>query len=232
MLILIDEVMDYLRVAATDEALLAKDMAFLRGLLDSANEAKNCVVVMVMIASENDTMQLTDGGPAGSGRAERLCSSGTASTAAVTGGGDFADIIRRRLFAESPDPAVVSETADDFLGVDERRSGGQMCSRSSSGRSPKTSRQAVARCYPFHPSLIDLAEHEWSAHTGFQRVRSTIQIFATTVYAQIKRAQGRRVGPGAHRPGRPAHCRILTSSTQSSPPASSRTIGSCRPTAR
>ena len=63
--------MDYLRVAAaTDEALLAKDMAFLRGLLDSANEAKNCVVVMVMIASENDTMQLSRRGSGSPRRAQ------------------------------------------------------------------------------------------------------------------------------------------------------------------
>src|SRR5450759_3292542 len=59
-LILVDEVMDYIRVAAaTDEALLAKDMAFLRGLLDCANESKNCVVVMVMIASDRDAIQLS-----------------------------------------------------------------------------------------------------------------------------------------------------------------------------
>ena len=62
---------------------------------------------------------------------------------------------------------------------------------------------AVARCYPFHPSLIDLAEHEWSAHTGFQRVRSTIQIFATTVYAHVKRADAGEWVPRAHWRGRP-----------------------------
>jgi hypothetical protein len=198
-LILIDEVMDYLRVAATDEALLAKDMAFLRGLLDCANEAKNCVVVMVMIASDNDTMQLTDEGQQARDELNALLIR-NGRTAAVTGGGDFADIIRRRLFAENPDPAVVSETADDFLGVMNRAWRADVLGKFEWAK-PENFKQAVARCYPFHPSLIELAEHEWSAHTGFQRVRSTIQIFATTVYAQIKRAQAggwvpALIGPG------------------------------------
>jgi hypothetical protein len=198
-LILIDEVMDYLRVAATDGALLAKDMAFLRGLLDCANEAKNCVVVMVMIASENDTMQLTDEGQQARDELNALLMR-NGRTAAVTGGGDFADIIRRRLFVESPDPAVVFETADHFLGVMNRRWRADVLGKFEWAKTEEF-KKAVDRCYPFHPSLIELAEHEWSAHTGFQRVRSTIQIFATTVYAQIKRTQAggwvpALIGPG------------------------------------
>ena len=54
----------------------------------------------------------------------------------------------------------------------------------------------VARSYPFHPALIDLAENEWSLSTGFQRVRSTIQIFAATVYAQQRRAAQGEWAPG------------------------------------
>ena len=59
----------------------------------------------------------------------------------------------------------------------------------------------MARCYPFHPSLIRLAEEEWSQHAGFQRVRSTIQVFAATVYELAERG-GRGewapqlIGPG------------------------------------
>ena len=186
-LILIDEVMDYLRVAATDEVLLAKDMAFLRGLLDCANEAKNCVVVIVMIASENDAMQLTDEGQKARDELNALLIR-NGRTAAVTGGGDFADIIRRRLFAESPAPAVVSKTAEQFLDVMNRGWKPDVIGKFEWAKS-EAFKKAVARSYPFHPSLIELAEHEWSAHTGFQRVRSTIQIFATTVYAHIKRAE-------------------------------------------
>jgi hypothetical protein len=185
--ILIDEVMDYLRVvAATDESLLAKDMAFLRGLLDSANEAKNCVVVMVMIASEYDTIQLGAEGQAAREELNGLLVR-NGQDVAVTGGGDFADIIRRRLFANDPSEGVLTGISTDFLGV---MTGKWKTDVLAKAEWAKTSEfvEAVNRCYPFHPSLIDLAEHEWSTHVGFQRVRSTIQIFATTVYTQVKRA--------------------------------------------
>jgi len=199
-LILVDEVMDYLRVvAATDEALLAKDMSFLRGLLDCANEAQNCVVVMVMIASENDTIQLSLKGQEARDELNALLIR-NGRTAAVTGGGDFADIIRRRLFATETDETVVSETAAEFLRVMNSSWKVDVLTKLDWARADDFKR-GVARCYPFHPSLIDLAEHEWSAHTGFQRVRSTIQIFATTVYAHTKRAKAggwvpALIGPG------------------------------------
>lgn len=199
-LILIDEVMDYLRVAAaTDEALLAKDMAFLRGLLDCANEAKNCVVVMVMIASENDTIQLSPEGQEARDELNALLIR-NGRTAAVTGGGDFADIIRRRLFANDPDQQIVAETAGDFLRTMNSRWKADAMAKFDWAKSNDFN-QAVARSYPFHPALIDLAEHEWSAHTGFQRVRSTIQIFATTVYAHTQRAQAGEWVPSLIGPG-------------------------------
>jgi hypothetical protein len=199
-LILIDEVMDYLRVAAaTDEPLLAKDMAFLRGLLDCANEAKNCVVVMVMIASENDTIQLSPEGQAARDELNALLIR-NGRTAAVTGGGDFADIIRRRLFAADPDQQVVSETVAEFLGAMSGRWKADVLAKFEWAKSDDF-KKAVKRSYPFHPSLIDLAEHEWSAHTGFQRVRSTIQIFATTVYAHTKRAEAGEWVPALIGPG-------------------------------
>lgn len=198
-LILIDEVMDYLRVAATDEALLAKDMAFLRGLLDSANEAKNCVVVIVMIASHIDPMQLSPRGQDARDELNGLLIR-NGRTAAVTGGGDFADIIRRRLFANDPTPAVISETAEGFLGVMGGRWRTDVFGKFDWAKVDQF-KSAVARCYPFHPALIELAEHEWAAHTGFQRVRSTIQIFATTVYAHTKRAEAGQWVPALLGPG-------------------------------
>ena len=152
-LILIDEVMDYLRVAATDEELLAKDMAFLRGLLDSANEAKNCVVVMVMIASETDTMQLTDEGQNARDELNALLVR-NGRTAAVTGGGDFADIIRRRLFAGAPDASIESDTSEAFLAIMNRGWKTDVLGRFDWAK-PDAFRKAVARCYPFHPSLIE-----------------------------------------------------------------------------
>jgi hypothetical protein len=185
-LILIDEVMDYLRVAATDESLLTRDMAFLKGLLDSANEVKNCVVVLVMIASDTDTMQLSPEAQAAREELDGLVVR-NGKDVAVTGGGDFADIVRRRLFANEPGEGVLSGITDEFLGVMSGTWKADVLAKTEWAKTDQF-RMAVERCYPFHPSLIDLAEHEWSAHSGFQRVRSTIQIFATTVYTHVNRA--------------------------------------------
>jgi hypothetical protein len=47
----------------------------------------------------------------------------------------------------------------------------------------------VARCYPFHPQLMALAEQEWAKLAWFQIVRSTIRVFAATAYALHKRGK-------------------------------------------
>ncbi|MDZ4236491.1 MAG: DUF499 domain-containing protein, partial [Dietzia sp.] len=59
----------------------------------------------------------------------------------------------------------------------------------------------VAACYPFHPMLMSLAKDEWSKVTGFQRVRSTIRIFAATVYAQQERGKAGQWVPALIGPG-------------------------------
>src|SRR6185437_13786378 len=61
--------------------------------------------------------------------------------------------------------------------------------------------EQVAACYPFHPMLMAIAKDEWSKVTGFQRVRSTIRIFAATVFAQQQRGKAGEwvptlIGPG------------------------------------
>src|ERR1035441_4670730 len=59
----------------------------------------------------------------------------------------------------------------------------------------------VARCYPFHPQWMAMAEQEWAKLAGFQRVRSTIRIFAATAHSQYQRGKAGTwapllVGPG------------------------------------
>ena len=198
-LILIDEIMDYVRWASNkDEQLMLGDMAFLRALLDAVNDVDNCVLVVVMIASDRDRMALNDTGQRCRNELEDLLvRNGEATT--VSGGGDFAEIIRRRLFANQPPAEVVSAAARWFREHMHGPWGQDVFAR----LGPATERFAerVERCYPFHPSLIHLAEEEWSQHAGFQRVRSTIQVFAATVYELSERGQRERVGAGVDRPG-------------------------------
>ena len=198
-LILIDEIMDYVRWASNkDEQLVLADMAFLRALLDVVNDVDNCVLVVVMIASDRDRIALNETGRRCRGELEDLLiRNGEATT--VSGGGDFAEIIRRRLFAGRPPTEVVSATARWFAGHMGGRWGTDVFAQL--GPDGEQVAERVARCYPFHPSLIRLAEEEWSQHAGFQRVRSTIQVFAATVYELVERGSRgewvpQLIGPG------------------------------------
>ena len=115
MLILIDEIMDYIRVAAaSDPDGAALDMAFLRALLDVVNDVPNCAAIVVMIASDKDNMVMNQAGAAHRVEMEDLLTR-NARTTAVTGGGDFAEIIQRRLFTQRPSKEITDTTADRFL---------------------------------------------------------------------------------------------------------------------
>ena len=226
-LILIDEVMDYLRWAESQpdshtgsrtdshqpgsnqpdsrrtsnqpgSRLLSGDMAFLRSLLDAVNDIDNCALVVVMIASESDTMALSPGLEQHRGELESLLvRNGTTTT--VTSGGDFGAILRRRLFTGPPPDEVVDATGRWH--AQHMRAPGWDKAFSDANMPVEEFRQRLQACYPFHPSLIKLAQDHWSQHAGFQKVRSTIQVFAGAVHAlHLEAGRGRwapsLIGPG------------------------------------
>lgn len=200
-LILVDEIMDYIRqLSGTDlHDLAVKDMAFLRALLDSVNDVPHVTMVVVMIASEKDRMDLDAAGTSRRDELDQLLDrNGWPGT--INDNSDFAAILRRRLFESKPSEEVLSATADVFA----RAVSGPWRTKVFDALGAPWTREwsaAVARCYPFHPQLIHLAEQEWAKLAGFQRVRSTIRIFAATAYTLAQRAsQGQwtplLIGPG------------------------------------
>ena len=186
-LVLVDEIMDYIRVvAAADADGAVLDMAFLRVLLDVINDVPNCAAVVVMIASEQDNMAMNEQGSGYRSELEDLLTR-NARTTAVTGGGDFVEIIKRRLFDAAPPAGLAEATADGFW--DAITSGWhKLVFTRLPGYSESEFRERVMRCYPFHPDLIALAETEWAQQAGFQRVRSIIRVFAGAVHEQARRA--------------------------------------------
>ncbi len=186
-LVLIDEIMDYVRVtAAADPDGAVLDMAFLRVLLDVVNDVPNCVAVVVMIASDKDDMAMNREGEKHRAEMEALLTR-NARTTAVTGGGDFAEIIQRRLFSSRVPVDAAHATAERFL---TGMSGAWQTKvfKKLGGYTGSEFRRRVERCYPFHPDLIALAEDEWAQHAGFQRVRSIIRVFASAAHEQASRA--------------------------------------------
>ncbi len=186
-LVLIDEIMDYVRVtAAADPDGAVLDMAFLRVLFDVVNDVPNCVAVVVMIASDKDDMAMNRAGEKHRAEMEALLTR-NARTTPVTGGGDFAEIIQRRLFTSRAPVDAAHATAERFL-ANMSSSWRTKVFRKLDGYSDSEFRQRVERCYPFHPDLIALAEDEWAQHAGFQRVRSIIRVFASAAHEQASRA--------------------------------------------
>jgi len=181
--------MDYVRQLSTlaNKDLAIKDMAFLRALTDVINDVPNAAMVVVMISSDKDSMDLDAEGQARRAELDSLLER-NGRPATVTSNTDFADILRRRLFAAPPRANLAQQTAAHFQQAMIGAWAKNVFATGTAANSVEFASE-VDRCYPFHPALIHLAETEWSLVTGFQRVRSTIRIFAATTYALSKRAK-------------------------------------------
>lgn len=202
-LIIIDEILDYIGNGldgANKPELSAQDMACLRALLDVANDVPHVAMLVVMIASDADKTALS---PQAQQRRDDLNSllDRNGLPATVTEVGDFADILRKRLFDAEPAAEVITATAALYdPSLNDRGWTKQVWDAIAAPWRDNWPTE-VAACYPFHPMLMEIAKEEWSKVTGFQRVRSTIRIFAATVYAQQNRGKAGEwvptlIGPG------------------------------------
>lgn len=202
-LIIIDEVLDYIGngLDGTNKPdLAAQDMAFLRALLDVVNDVPQAAMLVVMIASDADKTALS---AAAKERRDDLNSllERNGMPATVSEVGDFADILRRRLFDSEPVAEVLAATAAIYEPVLDESGWSKHVWEPIGAGWRRRWQSEVATCYPFHPMLMSLAKEEWSKVTGFQRVRSTIRIFAATVYALQQRGKAGEWVPALIGPG-------------------------------
>lgn len=202
-LIIIDEVLDYIGNGldgANKPALAAQDMAFLRALLDVVNDVPHVAMLVVMIASDADKTALSREAQERRDDVNSLLER-NGLPATVTEVGDFASILRRRLFDAEPAAEVLTATARLYEPILADKTWTKHVWEAIGADWRRRWAEEVAACYPFHPMLMSLAKEEWSKVTGFQRVRSTIRIFAATVYAQQQRGKAGEwvpvlIGPG------------------------------------
>ena len=192
-LVLLDEIMDYALKLSTGElasALLPAEQSFLADLMEAVTQVPRVVLVLVMIRSEYDD-QGYNVHAAGfrdyiSARVER-----NGTKVAVTEPQDFRSIMRRRIF--EPAEALPTEqlaTAWTKAASEAWQEG--VFERLGSRRSLTGFGARLAETYPFHPDLMALVEDDWARNTGFQRVRSTVRIFASSAYHWAnERAQSR-----------------------------------------
>jgi len=202
-LIIVDEILNYVGNGLDgcgDDQLVAQDMGFLRVLLDAVNDVPNVAMLLVMIASEKDTFALSD---AASRRRDELNSllDRNGRPATVNENADFAAILRRRLFDHPPAKEVVDATVGAYFQVLNDKGWRSKVFDQIPAPWVSDFPAQTARSYPFHPQLMHLAEAEWANLAGFQKVRSTIRVFAATVWALQKRGKAggwvpHLIGPG------------------------------------
>jgi hypothetical protein len=182
-LVLIDELMDYVAAAASNEyanRLQSDEHQFLNSLFDACDDVPNVAVLLVMIRSDLDQ----HGYPQIAQDFREFLQSRVnrnGKPAPVSESKDFLSIIRRRLFVSPPDEALVSEAVAAFQIEVNDSWREQVFDRLPGGRNLTTVTNRLGAAYPFHPDLVSLVQDEWSTTVGFQRVRSTVRIFAATL---------------------------------------------------
>ncbi|MBC8450530.1 MAG: ATP-binding protein [Chloroflexi bacterium] len=109
-------------------------------------------------------------------------------------------VLRRRLLAESPDPAAVQAAAETFA-TEITRIRAAHAADEAARRAAEDDRLAlrdrIAAAYPFHPALIDIMTERWASLPDFQRTRGALRFLAVCLHT-LKR-EGQAVvllGPG------------------------------------
>ncbi len=91
-------------------------------------------------------------------------------------GEEIYEVIRRRLFEDTPDPTEARNVADNYWEMYQRL--GDDVPRAV--REPAY-RDKLRKAYPFHPELIDILYERWSTFSTFQRTRGVLRLLAEIV---------------------------------------------------
>ncbi|TFB67194.1 ATP-binding protein [Cryobacterium sp. Hz7] len=201
-LVLIDELMDY-AMALTDQSAIGGmpgEQAFLNALADAVDDQPRVALVVVMIRSDEDEAGYH---PAAEEMREYLSArlQRNGETVTVTEPADFAQIIRRRLFAVGAIDHAAKRTAQGIVAAALDPWLTQVYGQLGSGRSISRLQDRIVDTYPFHPDLFDLVTKEWSIVQAFQRVRSTVAIFARTVLYWVNQHEAGEWAPDLIGPG-------------------------------
>lgn len=201
-LIIIDELMDY-AMALTDQTAiggLPGEQGFLNALADAVDDQPQVALVVVMICSDEDQAGYH---PAAEEMREYLASrlQRNGETVTVTEPADFAQIIRRRLFARTDVNTAARAIAHAYIAAADEAWATQVYGKLGSGRTLARLADRIVETYPFHPDLFELVSKEWSIVQAFQRVRSTVAIFARTVLHWVTQHEAGRWAPDLIGPG-------------------------------
>jgi hypothetical protein len=201
-LVVIDELMDY-AMALTDQTAiggLPGEQAFLNALTDAVDDQPGVALVVVMIRSDEDQAGYH---PAAEEMRDYLAArlQRNGETVTVTDPDDFAQIIRRRLFARADVDTAARTVADAYVTAADDAWTTQVYGKLGSGRTLAQLADRIMETYPFHPDLFELVSKEWSKVQAYQRVRSTVAIFARTALHWVTEQEAGQWAPYLIGPG-------------------------------
>ncbi|RMG38107.1 MAG: ATP-binding protein, partial [Planctomycetota bacterium] len=177
-LLLMDELLNY--VSRYRKQGLAQQLYnFIHALVRWAPGKDNVVVVVALPAS---TLEMNEEDEADYERYKKVLDAvGKAVT--LSGEADTAEIIRRRLFEWSGLPEAAASTIDAY-----KRWFLQHRQQLPTWFPVDTAERTLAKCYPFHPSLLSVFERKWQSLPHFQRTRGVLRMLALWI------AHGYRTG--------------------------------------
>lgn len=185
-LILIDELADYCVKAAArkvgNSSLADQTISFMQELTEAVSATNHCVAVITLPASPQEVGNTPAAQSILNSLQKRVSRVG-ADTQPVADD-EIYEVIRRRLFEETGDPAMIEAIASNYLDFYQKHK-----RELPSYASKSEFKQRIIKSYPFHPELIDIFRIRWASHHDFQRTRGVLRLLAAIVSDLWKRQQ-------------------------------------------
>ena len=183
-LILIDELADYCLKASARKTgnsnLADQTISFMQELTEAVAGTNNCVAVITLPASPQEVGNTPEAQNILNTLQKRVIRVG-ADTQPVADE-EIYEVIRRRLFENIGDQAVIEATASRYLQLYQ-----QFSTELPTIATRTEYKQKIIKSYPFHPELIDIFKVRWASHHDFQRTRGVLRLMASIVSDLWKR---------------------------------------------
>jgi hypothetical protein len=198
-LLLFDEVLQYIEAVLAekvgDSTLGRLTQNFLQSLSVEVARTSHAVLVYSLQTSRHEAF----GNEALLQMLDHLTSRVDAKREPVTGD-EIMPVLRRRLLAQPPDPAVAQAAAEVFA-ADITRMKAAHAVDEAARRAAEDDRLAlrdrIAAAYPFHPALIDIMRERWASLPDFQRTRGALRFLSVCLFtAKRDNRAGSLLGPG------------------------------------
>ena len=177
-LILIDELADYCAKASAKRvgqgSLFNQTNSFIQTLTEVVSSIPKCVLIVTLPASATEVAAAAIGQEVLSSLETRVVRVGT--SVKPVDDEEIFEVVRRRLFEEIKDTAVINRVAKKYQDMYHNRRSDlpAQCDNASYA-------ERIKKSYPFQPELIDMFRLRWGNDPRFQRTRGVLRLLASIV---------------------------------------------------